>query len=63
MPIYEFKCDSCGEVFEQFCRDYTTEEVMCPECEYPAYKIPSLSSFKLEGNHWAKDGYGIKDKK
>ena len=63
MPVYEFKCDNCGKTFEELCISYRTKVINCPHCKHEAHKIPSLPSFKLEGNHWAKDSYGLKDKK
>lgn len=33
MPIYEFRCNNCQRIFEQFC--FSSEEknqVECPEC-------------------------------
>jgi len=63
MPIYEFKCDNCEKIFEKFCYDYHKDSFNCPYCKKEAYKIVSLPNFKLEGNHWAKDSYGLKDKK
>jgi len=33
MPIYEFKCKSCGENLEQLCKlGETGEELLCPHC-------------------------------
>lgn len=31
MPIYEFKCKSCGEIFESFVIK-SHENVSCPKC-------------------------------
>jgi len=33
MPIYEYKCRKCGELFEQFVSgDKTDADVKCPKC-------------------------------
>lgn len=33
MPIYEFRCPSCGHQFEQLVfRSTETEEIACPRC-------------------------------
>ena len=58
MPLYEFECDYCGKVFEKFCHDHDTTIMDCPFCGFNSHKIPSLTSFKLNGKHWEKDGYG-----
>ncbi|MBR4750220.1 MAG: zinc ribbon domain-containing protein [Thermoguttaceae bacterium] len=31
MPIYEFKCEKCGAVFEELTRN-ASEKPNCPEC-------------------------------
>ena len=33
MPIYEFKCDGCGEEFERVVFASDTDPVPCPKCE------------------------------
>jgi putative FmdB family regulatory protein len=30
MPIFEFKCEECGEKFEKLV--YSNEEICCPKC-------------------------------
>jgi len=62
MPMYEFKCDNCCKIFERFC-SINENEIICPNCNNKIKKIISLSNFKLEGNHWEKDSYGLKNKK
>ena len=34
MPIFEFKCKSCGQVFEEFVFSSNTDtgSIVCPEC-------------------------------
>jgi len=32
MPLYEFRCPSCGEKFEEIVRVTQTDQVVCPEC-------------------------------
>lgn len=32
MPIYEFKCDECGTVFEVLRRDADGAKCRCPDC-------------------------------
>jgi len=33
MPIYEYKCNSCEQVFEVLTRTHSdTKELVCPEC-------------------------------
>ncbi len=36
MPIYEFRCDSCGHKFDKLCpMGETGENINCPRCEAP----------------------------
>ena len=43
MPIYEFRCPSCGHVFEDLIfRRSDVEEVECPECG--AQRVDQLMS-------------------
>jgi putative FmdB family regulatory protein len=32
MPLYEFECRSCRQVFEELVRPGSTEPVTCPNC-------------------------------
>ena len=61
MPIYEYKCEVCEEITEEFDKiTSTTKIIECPLCEQPATRIMSLGSFHLKGGGWYKDGYGNK---
>lgn len=61
MPIYEYKCDVCEEITEEFDKiTSTTKTIECSLCGQPANKIMSLGSFHLKGAGWYKDGYSDK---
>ena len=61
MPIYEYKCDVCEEITEEFDKiTSTTKTIECSLCGQPAKKIMSLGSFHLKGTGWYKDGYSDK---
>ena len=61
MPIYEYKCDVCEEITEEFDKiTSTTKTIECSLCGQPANKIISLGSFHLKGAGWYKDGYSDK---
>ena len=33
MPVYEYRCEACGEVFELFMRSFSSQTgPECPEC-------------------------------
>jgi putative FmdB family regulatory protein len=60
MPIYEYECTSCCNVFEVIQR--MTEDPLnsCPDCSGPVKKLVSKSSFQLKGGGWYADGYSAK---
>ena len=74
MPIYEYKCDTCGHEFEEMLhfseRDVPlntpcpnrifdrNQEPQCFDCGGKVHLKMSLGSFHLKGDGWAKDGYG-----
>ena len=62
MPIYEFQCEHCGEVFSELVK-LGTEEYLCPKCGEKADKIMSVPNFVLKGGCWAFDGYSYNKRK
>ena len=43
MPIYEYRCQNCGHVYEEFVRFGNEPELTCPECGgADARKVVSL---------------------
>jgi len=58
MPIYEFKCDSCGEVTERLQKMSDGPLKTCPKCGGHVKKIFSRSSFQLKGSGWYVSDYG-----
>ena len=65
MPIYEYKCDKCGEQFEVMQRITEDPLEVCPKDKCPKEKhgkgdlkkMISQTSFSLKGGGWYKDGY------
>lgn len=62
MPLYDFKCEHCGNEEELFRRLYTRPP-KCPACGRSMVKLMSATSFILNGNNWERDGYGLRAKK
>ena len=60
MPIYEYECTSCCNVFEVFQRMTEDQLTDCPDCSGPVKKLVSMTSFQLKGGGWYADGYSSK---
>lgn len=59
MPIYEYRCDACETVFEEWHKhaDDITEQP-CPQCDKTAHRLISNTSFVLKGGGWYVTEYG-----
>ena len=58
MPLYEFKCEACGQVAEELRPMASMDEAKeCPACGGQARRIVSRTSFRLTGGGWFADGY------
>jgi len=57
VPIYEYQCTKCGEVFEAF-QKITDEPLShCKFCSSKVEKLISHSSFQLKGSGWYLTDY------
>jgi putative FmdB family regulatory protein len=54
MPIYEFKCNSCGIIFEQLIFHDSMENVLCPRCYGDSEKVFSTFSINVPDEACAK---------
>jgi putative FmdB family regulatory protein len=63
MPVYEFECQECGEVFDKFLKSYDEmkkTKFTCPKCQSKDTKnIISESSFFVMGYN-SKNKYSKK---
>ena len=57
MPIYEYQCSKCGEVFEAFQRITDEPLTKCKFCQGKVEKLISQSSFQLKGSGWYLTDY------
>ncbi|WP_265946745.1 FmdB family zinc ribbon protein [Dechloromonas sp. A34] len=53
MPIYEYRCDSCGSQKEHLQKMSDPQLTTCPSCGKESYnKLLSAAGFQLKGNGW-----------
>jgi putative FmdB family regulatory protein len=57
MPLYDYKCGSCGVTFEGLYK--YEDDVPCCICGAGTKKLPSASCIKIKGFRDA-NGYGLK---
>lgn len=57
MPIYEYSCKDCKQLFEDWQKDYEEREIPCPVCGGSASRLISSTSFVLKGGGWYASGY------
>jgi putative FmdB family regulatory protein len=61
MPIYEYACPNCRNVFEKWLKfSETTENAPCPKCGSQARHIISNTAFVLKGGGWYVTDYGYR---
>ena len=62
MPLYNYQCNTCQEVFEELENFDSPQIKNCPKCakegkKKTAKRLLSSISFVLKGRGWYKDGY------
>jgi len=60
VPIYEYKCSQCGEIFEAFQKITDVPLTECKFCHSKVEKLISHSSFQLKGSGWYLTDYAKK---
>lgn len=60
MPIYEYRCSSCGHEFETIQKVGARPLRKCPECTGSLKKLVSRTAFQLKGGGWFAQDYGGK---
>lgn len=63
MPLYEYKCNKCGSVFEVIQKVDASALKKCLKCSAPVHKIISSSALQFKGSGWYVTDYAQKDKK
>ena len=63
MPIYEYQCDQCNDVFEIFHKIDEDCRVACPKCLGPVKKLVSATNFVLKGSGFYVNDYPSKSRR
>lgn len=61
MPIYEYRCQQCGD-FEVTQKIKDKPLARCPGCKGKVKKLISSTSFQLKGTGWYVTDYARKEK-
>jgi putative FmdB family regulatory protein len=56
MPIYEYRCEHCGD-FEEMQRITDPPLARCPKCRRKVRRLISNTSFQLKGSGWYVTDY------
>lgn len=57
MPVYEYRCEACGIVFEAMQKFSDPPLAECKSCAGPVQKLISQTAFTLKGGGWYQQGY------
>ncbi|WP_045860764.1 FmdB family zinc ribbon protein [Teredinibacter purpureus] len=64
MPIYEYRCESCGHELEALQKMSDSPLVGCPECSaQQLIKKVSAAAFRLKGSGWYETDFKSGKKK
>ena len=64
MPIYEYRCGSCGHELEKLQRMSDPELTDCPDCgEAALSRLVSAAGFRLKGSGWYETDFKKDGKK
>ena len=57
MPIYEYRCNDCQQLFEEWQKGFEDREMVCPVCGGASSRLISNSAFVLKGSGWYVTDY------
>ena len=57
MPVYEYRCSACEQIFEVQQKISDAPLTRCEVCGGEVKKLVSASAFHLKGGGWYADGY------
>ena len=62
MPLYEYRCKSCGHIFEKIQSFSAPEEKECPVCKGEVERLISAPAIQFKGAGWYVNDYAGKNK-
>ena len=60
MPLYEYRCKSCGHQFEKIQSFSAPEEKECPVCHGEVERLLSAPAIQFKGSGWYVSDYARK---
>ena len=65
MPFYDFKCNECGKIVEEFFKIADEKKIECCgiQMKQVILSAPGLSDPSGVGQKWTNDGYQMRDEK
>ena len=60
MPLYEYRCTSCGYSFEKIQSFSATPETVCPKCQGALIRPVTAPALRFEGAGWYVNDYAGK---
>ena len=58
MPLYEYRCRQCENVFDRLERASEPKDGMCPECGGAATRLLGAPALQFKGSGWYVNDYG-----
>ncbi len=58
MPLYEYKCEKCGQKYERIERASEPKDGSCPECGGVAHRLIGSPALQFKGSGWYVNDYG-----
>ena len=63
MPIYSYKCNNCGNIFDKLEKIGSKNKIICAECNSEALRIFSPVGIVFKGKGFYSTDYGSKSSK
>ncbi len=57
MPLYEFKCQTCGNRFERIERASSLHDGVCPKCGGASHRLLGAPALQFKGSGWYVNDY------